>query len=197
MASRVLPFTKPVRSADPTFEPVTLEEAKKQCEIAAGVDYHDSHLMGVIQQARETVEDDTGLAIGTGTYTWKFTDWPCTDYFEIPGVRPVTSITSIVYVDSGGTSQTWSTSDYVLETSTVTPIVRLAHLATWPTLRGDINGITVTMVAGYATRLSVTRQIKEAVLSCVLLNWKRDAATENDVNLYERLVQRLRRATYP
>lgn len=183
----------------PTFEPVTLNEAKKQCEIALAIGAHDEHLTRLIQAAREVVEHDTGLAICTGAYTWKFTNWPCTDYFEIPGVRPVTAVSSIVYVDTSGTSTTWTASEYVLETSTVTPIVRLAYGESWPSLRGDLNGVTVTLTAGYATPLVVPQVVKQAVLLALHIAWLEHSEVDpsRQQEGYERVIARIMRSTYP
>jgi uncharacterized phiE125 gp8 family phage protein len=192
------PITRPVQSAEPTFEPVTLDEAKKQCEVAGAVGYHDEQLRQLIKAARETVEHDTGLSLCTRTFSKKLTEWPCREYFEIH-LRPVTSITSIVYLDTSGTSTTWGSSNYVLETSTVVPIVRLAYGQDWPSIRGDINGITVTMVAGYATQLAIPQMAKQAVLLALHSDWL--ASTEQDMTrqqeAYSRLIGRLERSTYP
>lgn len=191
------PITKPVRSADPTFEPLTIAEARKQVGLG-DVDYHDEHLNRLIKTAREQVEHDTGLVLATGTFTWKFTDWPCGDYFEIP-LRPVTAIGSIAYIDSGGTSQTWSASEYVLETSTVQPVVRLAYNYSFPSLRGDINGITVTMTAGYATVLSIPQALKYLVLMRLKAEWLdlMEQDSEDQHKGYERQLMRFMRSTYP
>lgn len=190
-------ITKPVRSADPTFEPLTLEEAKKQIGVG-DIDVHDAMLNDLIKEAREQVEHDTGLVCGTGTFTYKFTDWPCGDYFELP-LRPVTSITSIVYVDSGGTSTTWTSTNYSLETSTVQPIVRLTHGNFFPSLRGDINGITVTLVAGYATRTAIPIRLKQACLLRLQMQWNLhlEMPTSDLMAGYDRMLASLQRSTYP
>ena len=47
----------------PASEPVTLTEAKKQCEIAASDTAHDDHLTLLIQAAREQWEHDTDSAV--------------------------------------------------------------------------------------------------------------------------------------
>lgn len=174
---------------------MTLGEAKKQCEVADGIEYHNEHLGRLIKTAREIVEDDTGLVLATGTFTYKLTEWPARDYIELP-IRPVTSITSIAYLDSAGVSQTWTASNYSLETSTVTPVIRLAYGQSWPTTRGDINGITITLVAGYATALTVPQIAKQAVLLIVRLLWQELVNPSEDAG-YQRVLLRLLRSTYP
>src|SRR5574338_93159 len=95
-----LPTTVPIRSSEPTLaqEPVTLDEARYQCGISGDSDYHDQFLNRLITAAREQVENDTGLVCYTGTFTWKLTAFPCNSWLQIPGVRPVTAITSITYI---------------------------------------------------------------------------------------------------
>lgn len=190
------PITKPVRSAVPTFEPVTLAEAKKQCEIADSVTAHDAMLGGLIALAREAVEHDTGIVCGTGTFTLKMSDWPCGEWFEI-SLRPVVSITSITYVDAGGDVATWDAANYALETSAVQSIVRLAYGATWPTLRGDISGITVTFVAGHATAAAIPRILKHMCLLDIARQFNDREGAELKDEAYERLANRMSRSTYP
>lgn len=198
------PITKPIRSTAPTElqEPVTIAEARKQCGIADGINYHDDELRRLITAARELVENDTGLVCYTGTYTWKLTDWPYESWLEIRAIRPVTSITSITYVDGSGATQTWDSSSYVLETSTVVPLVRLAYSESWPgDIRGDINGITVTMVAGYATVAAIPSRVKQAVLFLVnhwFVNKDTVGIVGPQISLtYEALVNSIGRPSYP
>lgn len=195
-----LPTTKPIRSADPTFEPITLAEAARQVGVAEGISYHNETLGSLIKTAREQVEHDTGRVCATGAFTWTFTDWPCETWFEIPSVRPVTSITSIVYTAADGTSTTWSSANYVAPTQhEVTPTVKLAYLQSWPTLRGDINGVTVTFVGGYATQAAVPQSLKQAVLLQVSIGWmlRNEQDSSGMVEGYERHLTRLLRSTYP
>ena len=205
MDTQYYPITKPIRTTAPTpaQEPVTLAEAKRQqVGIAEGIDHFDDEIQRNISTARALVENDTGLVCYTGTYTWKFTEWPCESWFEIPAIRPVTSITSITYVDGSGVTQTWSASKYVLETSTVVPVVRLAYAESWPgDIRGDINGITVTMIAGYASVLTVPDGIKKAVLLLVNHWFENKGIVGNvgpDIGMtYDALVSSFRRPSYP
>lgn len=201
MSVACYPVSRAIRTTEPTTaqEPVTLAEAKKQCEIPSDVSYHDEHIQRLISAARQQVEHDTGLVCYTGTYTWKLTDFPCGEYFELPDVRPVTSITSITYVDTAGATQTLATSVYALEEKAVKPFVYLKYGQSWPTVRGDINGVTVTLVAGYATVLTVPQRVKQAVLLQLHIQWllthEQDAKGQQDG--YERLVAALMRSSYP
>lgn len=195
------PITRPVRTTEPTFvqEPITLDEAKKQCGLE-GNPAHDEDLKGWIVGARQQVEHDTGIVCYTGAFTWKQTQFPCGEVLELPDIRPVTAAT-VAYLDSNGTSQTWSASEYALHTSGVTQWIGLAYGETWPTVRGDQNGITVTLTVGYATVLLIPQRIKSAVKLAVYISWllkmENAAEAERQQVAYERLIAGLRRGSYP
>lgn len=200
MTTLSYPVTRPVRTAEPTFvqEPVTLDEAKRQCSIPLAVGQHDERLKALIVAAREQVEIDSGLVCYTGTFTWKFTAFPHGDWFELPDIRPITAITSIAYVDTAGASQTWTSTEYALDTSNINPAVHLAYDESWPSFRGDINGIVVTFVAGYASVAAIPQRLKQAVLLQVQIMWDTDIGMDSTKlhESYERLLARLRRETY-
>lgn len=195
-----IPISKPVRTTEPTLlqEPVTVAEARRQCRIADAIDYHDPELRALIVAAREMVENDTGLVCYTGSFTQKFTDWQG-DVIELADLRPVTSITSIVYLDTDGASQTLATSVYQLETGNVKQFVRLKYNQIWPSLRGDINGITITYVAGYASVAAIPAMLKNAVLLKLHIEWmlKNEQDVSDAEEAYARCLTRLSRRTYP
>lgn len=157
------PITRPVRTTEPTIEqePIAPAEARVQCNLT----YDPPDLLDWIRAARRRVERDMRLVCYTGSFTWKMTEFGGWDYFELPDVRNITAITSIVYVASDGTSTTWSSSNYNVTglAYELSPRVDLAYGAVWPTLRGDANGITITYVAGYSSVAVVPPEVKNAV----------------------------------
>lgn len=162
-----IPAVKPKRTTAPMFEqePVTIEQAKRQCRVGEQNTYDDGLFRDLIIGAREQLERDASIACYTGEYTIKKTYWTefADGWFEL-NLRPITAITSIAYVATDGTSTTWDSANYSLDTYGVVPFVKLGHDLTWPSLRGDINGITVTCTAGYATVAAIPQRIKQAVL---------------------------------
>lgn len=190
-----LPTSKPNRSSLPTFEPVTLEEAKKQLDIADGVAHHDAEILRLIVEAREHVEHDTGIVACTGTFVYRMTEF-VGDWFAIPDVRPITAITSITYTDTAGATATFSSGDYVLDTNGVKQFVRLGYGKSWPTLRGDVNGITVTFVAGYATQATIPMAFKHAVLLKLTGNFENRQGVADWAG-YDRQIAMLNRSSYP
>lgn len=194
------PPTLPIRSASPTFEPVTLAEAKRQCNLDAGNDAHDESLNAIIQSARAQLERDSLLVCCAGTYTVKRTDWGCLDWFELPSsLRPVSAVSSITYVDTSGTTQTWSSSQYSLDTYSIAPVVRLNYDYQWPTLRGDYNGITITCTAGYSAG-ALPPAVKLAALTLVKAIWCDKVQQHSDAEklrmAYESQIDLITRRTY-
>lgn len=199
------PVQRPTRTTEPTQlqEPITLAEAKKQCGVADGIDYHDEDLRRLITAAREQVENDTGIVCYTGAFTWEQTQFPCGEVWELPDIRPVTAITGITYVDTAGASQTLSTSVYELKTKAVTQYIALKYGQSWPSVRGDLGGITVSMTAGYSSALTVPKRVKQACLF-LINHWfaNRDTVSTGTISpgielTYEALIRGLRRGSYP
>lgn len=187
-----------IRSAAPTFEPVSLAEAKKHLEIAEDDAAHDAHIMRLIQHARELVEHDTGIVLASGTYTFTLDDFPDDDEIYLP-VRPVSSITSIVYTDTAGTSQTMSSANYALDNNEHSPEIVLAYLALWPTARGEPNSVVITFVAGYSSQATIPQSLKQACLLEISRRFQDREGWERstDMMAYERITNRHARASYP
>jgi uncharacterized phiE125 gp8 family phage protein len=194
------PATRPIRVTEPTFvqEPVNIVEARKQVGLGEDVDYHDEDLKLLVSSARDQVEHDTGVICFTGSFTWKPTDFPCVDYLPIYGARPVTAIGSITYVDTSGATQTWSSSYYSLNTGSLVPLIQLGYAQVWPVVRGDIEGITITLTAGYASVAVIPAKIKAAVKLKLHELWKLRMGEDTDdiVKGYERQVTLIRRDDY-
>lgn len=195
------PATAAVRTTEPTLlqEPITIQEARRQCGLGDN-DYHDPELTYLIPAARQQVEHDAELTCYTGSHTWKFTDWPENkDWFSLP-TRPVTAVASITYVATDGDTDTWSGDEWDLDTDSVIPVIKLLHGEVWPSLRGDMNGITVTFTAGYSTVIAVPQKVKWAVLLALHVAWllkmNQQVEAERQQIGYERQIELIRRTVY-
>lgn len=187
---------RPIRSAAPTFEPVTLEQAKTQVRISIENIDHDDYLNRLIAQAREQFENDTSVICATGTFTLKL-DCFDDDDIDLP-LRPVTAISSITYKDSDGTTQTFSSSKYALSTSGAMPEIVLAYNEVWPSVRGHRDDVTITFVAGYATAADVPEMVKQAILLEVKNQFESEDVSKMSENFgYTMLSRRFERPTYP
>lgn len=165
----------------PTAEPVTLDDAKRQCSILD--DSWDAYLVGLISKARETIEKRIARQFVSATWTLSLDAFPT----EIAiAVTPVTAITSIVYTDYAGNTQTLPTNQYQVDLSSPNRPARIRPVwgLVWPITRvGTYNAVVVTFKAGYATPLDVPQCAKHAILMLVAQWFKhREPTTDEIVN---------------
>ena len=189
---------KAIRTAAPTFEPLTLAEAKKHLELADDDTSHDQHVLRLIVAAREQVEHDCGVVLATGSHTLTLDDFPGDDEIYLP-IRPVSSITSITYIGTDGVTYTMSAADYVLDNNEPMAEVKLAYLADWPTSRGTPNAVTVTFAAGYASQSAVPQTYKQMMLLDIARRFQDREGLEKlaESMAYERMQLRNQRVSYP
>lgn len=132
----------------PAQEPVGLEEMKSWARIddADG----DATISGNIVAARRWVETFTQRALITQTYTYKIDRFPgpITTVIELPGGN-TQSVTTIVYLDPDGNSQTWTASDYIVDETSEPAVIGLAYNIAWPSIREWDLPVTITYPAGY------------------------------------------------
>lgn len=84
-------------------EPVSLTEAKAQCMMADDTS-QDTFITGLIAPARAYVEKVSTYGLVAGSRVFYFTKWG--DFLEIY-LRPITSLTSVAYVDEDGANQAY------------------------------------------------------------------------------------------
>lgn len=164
----------------PTAEPVTLDEAKRQCRIELDDDSEDSLLNMWIEAARLEVEDITKRALITQTITWTLDRFPSSSaVFRVPR-PPLVSVTSVKYYDTAGTQQTVSSSNYIVDTNSEPGRIAPAVDQIWPTEQERIDAVEVIYVAGYGARAAVPTRFKAAILMSVCFWWENrgDVAVE-------------------
>lgn len=165
------------RVSAPACYPVTLAEAKKQCEIDDDITAHDVYLNALIAAATSWAEDYLGRALVQQTWDMHMECFP-EDEIEIPK-PPLQSVTSITYLDISGNRQTWDSTDYEVQSGIEDCYgeVKPVYGGTWPTTRGySYNSVTVRFVCGYPVgsptddagrRENVPQAIKQAILFLV------------------------------
>lgn len=137
---------------------VTLAEAKAHLRVDVADD--DALITALITAATEAAEQAMGGRC-VMPQTWELTLDAFPSAFELTRV-PVTSVTSLKYVDSAGTQQTLAGSAYALDAADdfgphyVVP----AYGTSWPAARDDLNAIALRYVAGYANAAAVPEPIK-------------------------------------
>lgn len=130
----------------------------------------DSTFVGTLAAAAIELLDGRDGILGRAlvSQTWALTldAFPpsAQDAIRIP-LPPLQSVTSIAYIDGDGASQTWASSNYVVDTAAEPGLVRLAWNASWPETRRQANAVTVTFVAGYGDAADdVPQPIRQAAL---------------------------------
>lgn len=185
------------RTVAPTVEPLTTSQAKKQLEIGDSDTNHDDQVELLITAAREQWENDTDSATTTQTWTETFEEF--SDGMRL-SMRPVISISSITYYDTGDDQQTLGTSVYVLDPATRQ--IRLKSDQVWPGVYDRWDAITVTFTAGYGDSGSdVPAVARQAMLLWIAYHFEnRDMMNADDSReqkAYQMLVRRYMRSTYP
>lgn len=203
MDTLCLPIRPPTRLAPPSWEPVTLAEAKKQCEIAAEVTYHDAQLSALITAARQKLEQDTSLVCADGQYLWRLDAWPSGPVLSIGYIWPVRQVVKVEYLAADGT--TWlemPAAEYALVTEAVRPYIRLAHGSQWPSLPDALDPIRITLRAGYVSAADVPQLAKQAILLLVSYWWQvrlgiSGTPVSDMERAYSTLTNSLAKAAYP
>ena len=128
----------------PAEEPITTAEAKLHLRVDHGDE--DAYIDKKVKQARQHFEEITRRALVNTTFELKLDAFPT----EIrPPRSPLSSVSSITYVDTNGDTQTLSASVYSVDTDTEPGRISLAFNQSWPDIREQNNAVVVTFVAGY------------------------------------------------
>ena len=169
-AAETLEETVILRVADSTSaEPVSLEEVKEHLRIDPDDTGDDGYLMTLIQAAREFAEEVQNRTYLSRTRTLVMDSFPAGDTIVMP-YAPLSSVTSIAYTDTAGSSQTMSSSDYVVDATHEPGRITLAHGATWPSTLSQANTVTITYVAGHGTAEDVPERVK-LCLKMLVAHW--------------------------
>lgn len=156
----------------PTFDPVSLAEAKAQCRISSSVE--DGLVAGYLLAARRHCENHTGRVFATQTWEMKVDGgWP-TVFDRSTVVQrtrivlpnpPAQSVVSITYIDTSGALQTLASNQYAFSKGDIFGFIEPAYGVSWPAVRNQLETVTVRYVAGYTTDFPDT--IRQAILLLV------------------------------
>jgi uncharacterized phiE125 gp8 family phage protein len=163
---------------DATSEPVTLEEAKAQCQVLH--DAEDAQFNAWITAARKHIEQLTNRSMLTTVRRITLDAFPnCIKLWK----PPIISVTSITYIDTAGATQTLSASTYTTSLISVPGRITPAYGLTWPSVQSRMDAVNVNYTAGYASAVLVPQPLKQAMLLLVRHWWEnRDGKMANDVD---------------
>lgn len=142
---------------------VTAAEFKTHARI-----YHtqdDAYIATLILSATQVIEHETRRALINRAFTLQLQGFPDDGEIVLPR-SPLSTVTSVTYTDTAGTTQTVSSGDYHTYSVNGVGRVMLKSTASWPSTQGTGNlDVSVTFTAGYgATSASVPAALRHAVL---------------------------------
>lgn len=143
-----------VVTSAPGVEPLSLAEAKNFVRTAASDAATEATLTAMVTAARVHVESLLWRQLITATYELRLECFPVASsdrpYAEILAPRPpLQSVSSVVYVDADGESQTWDAANYVVDVQSEPGRIYPAYGVVWPTVRKSPNAVIVTYDAGF------------------------------------------------
>jgi uncharacterized phiE125 gp8 family phage protein len=128
--------------------PITLQDAKDVLDFGTTTAEDDRRIMALIPAAIAAVETDAQRAIANQTWILRMDEFPC-DEIELRK-PPVNAVSSVVYLDTDGTSTTLSVDDYQVDlVSAPARISPAVGSSGWPSTYCALNAVTVTFTAGY------------------------------------------------
>lgn len=151
-----------------TADPVSLADAKRHSKIDVADD--DTTFARLIESATAHVEADTDRRLLTQTWDLKLDRFPSCGPIVLP-FPPVSSVTSVSYVDSAGATQTWTagstgyTTDLPAGPYADHALIYPSYGVSYPGTRDQLNAVTVRFVCGYGSDpADVPSAIRSAVL---------------------------------
>ena len=140
----------------PTAEPVHRTEFKAHQRI--DIPDEDGIVDGYLSAARQLLEVQYKFQAVAATWRMRldelryYCDPSGLQYIPLPR-GPVLNVSSVTYVDSTGTTQTWSSSNYTVDDDNR---LVLAHEGDWPDTRTQVGGLTITYRSGYVAPFTAT-----------------------------------------
>lgn len=175
----------------PIAEPVTLAEVKLWARIDVAAD--DDLITALITAARRLLEQQYGRALLTQTWTlsldefpggsgwyWSWLDGRPSRYQGTDYSRPViylprppcVSVTSVEYIDGGGTLQTLSSTLYQVDTTQEPARIAPAYGCVWPVTRcPQTQAVRVTYIAGYGDAPGDVPETIKTALKLTVASW--------------------------
>jgi uncharacterized phiE125 gp8 family phage protein len=146
----------------PVYEPFTLPQVKEFLRLPSTFTGEDDALNWFIKAARSVAESRTNRALVPQTWKLTLNKFPASGVIEC-NKNPLVSVSSIVYIDSDGTSQTWSSSNYIVDDQREPWRITPAYGESWPSTQPRINAVTVTFIAGYSTVEKIPYNIQQGM----------------------------------
>lgn len=146
----------------PEVEPITDAEIREHLHIDSG---DGSALVNTyINAAVDYCEKFQNRVYIEQIWYLTLDDFPRYDVIPIP-LPPLMSVSSVTYYGTGGTSNTMTTTSYIVDTASSPGRLSLAYGESWPSIdMRPVNGVVVKFTAGYGSAAtSVPAFVKQAI----------------------------------
>jgi uncharacterized phiE125 gp8 family phage protein len=146
----------------PTFEPVTLAQAKLWCKVEDDQTEEEAVLLMLIKAMREYAENLTGRHFVERTMEMALPYFPpsvCPIELPFP---PCQGLQYITYIDTDGVQQriegspTQWQEDYISEPARIVPL----YMEAWPQTRRVLNAVRLVYVSGYSSMDAIPKSLK-------------------------------------
>jgi len=146
----------------PTWDPITVEELKRNLHINSDNHDLDEYLQEIISSIIDEVQTDIGRQIARATYYMYLDAYPEGDEVDIT-LGPVHEISSVKYYADGASElSTVDTGDYQLDNTELTG--RLRFFESFTTDDEKMNVITIEFTNGYTSKADVPRALVDALI---------------------------------
>lgn len=127
----------------------------------------DTYIGNLVSAATAWVQHYTGTQVMQATYDYTMDAFPDGEGDIVLPRPPLSSVTSITYVDEDGSSQMLATTVYAVKTDVHPGRIYLKYEQEWPDTRDIDDAVTVRFVCGYANAAAVPEDIVSAILLLV------------------------------
>lgn len=164
------------QSIAPTTTPVTLSDAKAHLNVSHNDD--DTLITALINSATVTLEARCNRCFVNQTRVLTMRTFDDSRYVRnrriYPPRSPVSSVSSITYVDSAGTTTTLPSSEYIAGTNGKPGYISEAYNETWPGTRVEDDNVTVTYVAGHSSSSTGVPANIQLAINQLVSHWYRN-----------------------
>jgi uncharacterized phiE125 gp8 family phage protein len=146
-----------------TFKPLEVEAVKVRPELRIAAATDNLVVADLIQSAIEAYEEFTNNVLCLSTWDLYFDEFP--DEIETPG--PLSSITSVKYLDTSGAEATLATTVYKASTSNnpLFGLITLKYGQSWPSAYSEADAVYARAVLGYANAAAIPQLIKNGLIA--------------------------------
>lgn len=151
----------------PAAEPLSTAEVKTHLRVTGSDD--DTYIGNLVKAFRTWVDGKDGWlnrALINQTWDLWLDRFPCSSRTPILiPLSPLSSVTHVKYYDAENTLQTWSSSEYFVDSVSEPARLYPAYNESWPTALDRPNAVNVKFVAGYgSSAAAVPEAIRHAGL---------------------------------